>query len=499
MFRRSFVNSQNEMENEILNFVSYVANIPYSNIMKVPAADNYNTIWFCRDSVAGGISAWATDRTDNVNYPWQSSSTYALAARYVLDMDRQELDVKETNKAKDEKRKELAEQFQDMYDAEKKAGFVGCPTSKAWYANALKELEEDDSYNVYETKTYRVHTTNTFHVGGVLNFNSLGSNKAILDMHYTENVFSFNLFSYGDKPSVARHLIIGCYRNYCSPQSQRIFIMANVFRCKSDTKYGRYNDCFFLERGYKTLPDVTADLPGEERLVRYNNEIFSMVKLYVDNQKFKDEETYSVNGTPVSMQWHVNPIYLAYWEENDFSVREIRSPLLVAWIYHQLHSTYENIISEFGADYASINSYINESYKVWDGLRKNYKTFSSNKRSAVTDTVNKSANNNSLILPLIFYCLRDPECLDTWSAVGQCDVINYVNMYNMGNGRIFQTSYDRSVPEFANYDLYKRRPKATESALKFRKEPKDAVTETWGYSGYVGLSVKVDRHGGVSF
>lgn len=492
MFRRSIVSSQSDMETQILDFVSYVTNIPISNNMKVPAVDNYNTLWFCRDSVAGGISAWATDKTENVTYPWQAFSTYGLAAKYALDMDRQELDIAKTNEAKNKKKEEIYKKYQELYEAEKKAGFVGCPVSKAWLDNALKELEEDDSYNVYKTKTYRCFTTNVFHIGGVLKFSSVGSSNPVLDMHYNDGVFSFVLYSYNSKPSVARHLIIGCYRSY-QPLKQRVFIMSNAWRYKSDYKYGRYNDCFFLERGYMTLPDVTADLAGEDVVKVYDSEIMSMAKILIDNQLNRTTNMYSVNGVHAPLHWHIKPIYLPYWEISDFAIGEIRTPKLCEWLYYVLHTTYEGEISTVGADYASISSYINQSYPVWDSLRQEYKQFSSNKRSAVTDTVNKTPNNNSLIMPLIFYCQRDPQVLDLWSAVGQCDVVNYVNMYNMYNGRIYQTTYDRNVPEFATYDLFKRRAKAAETALKLRKKPKDSVTETWGYSGYVGIAIKVDR------
>ena len=77
--------------------------------------------------------------------------------------------------------------------------------------------------------------------------------------------------------------------------------------------------------------------------------------------------------------------------------------------------------------------------------------------------------------------------------MGQCDVINFINTYNISDGRIYQTSYDRKVPEFASYNLCRRRMASPHGVIELEYEPKSSVTETWGYSGYVGLAVKVDR------
>ena len=96
-------------------------------------------------------------------------------------------------------------------------------------------------------------------------------------------------------------------------------------------------------------------------------------------------------------------------------------------------------------------------------------------------------------MPLIFYCKRDPNILDRWSAIGQCDIVNFINVYNISDGRIYKTSYGRDVSEFASYNLCRRRMESPHGYLEINYTQKDRITETWGYSGYVGLAVKLDR------
>ena len=84
------------MVDEILHFVAEVSGVNASTKLKIPADDGHTTLWFCEDSFAGGISVWATDNTEEVENPWEAKSTYAIAGKYALDMDRQELDAVKT-------------------------------------------------------------------------------------------------------------------------------------------------------------------------------------------------------------------------------------------------------------------------------------------------------------------------------------------------------------------------------------------------------------------
>lgn len=494
MFKREFISTEVEMVDKILHFVSEVSGVPYSSKMKVLADDGYNVLWFCEDSSVGGISVWATDKTEEVENPWEAKSTYAIAGKYALDMDRYELDTEKTAQNKAKAKQKALKEYQEMYKAEKATGFRGCPVSTMWYKNKLKEIDALDNYayDVYKTKTYRRYTLNPFHMGGILRFASVSSNKVILDMHYVEGVFSFNLFSQGSVPATAQHLVIGCYRSYAKEQSQRVFIITNAFRIKSDTKLGKYRDSFLLESGYRRFDDTVADCPGRE-LVRddVQNNIYIMTKIDIDNQF--NHKKYFVNGESTPLRWHVTHLHLAYHNESTYPLGTITTPLLCGWESYILHTTYEYELHGVGANYASLSSYSTSSYEIWDALRGTYKILSTPKRSFVCDTVNKTTNNNSLILPMIFYCRRDPKFADRWSAIGQCDVVNFMNTYNVSDGRIYQSVYDRNVPEFVSYNLCRRRMESPRGVSELSYVQKDAVTETWGYSGYVGLAVKLDR------
>ena len=46
---------------------------------------------------------------------------------------------------------------------------------------------------------------------------------------------------------------------------------------------------------------------------------------------------------------------------------------------------------------------------------------------------------------------------------------------------------------FASYNLCRRRMASPHGILKIPRTQRDEVTETWGYSGYVGLAIKLDR------
>ena len=114
MFKREFIGTEAEMVDKILHFVSEVSGVSYSSKMRVPADDGYNVLWFCDDSSVGGISVWATDKTEKVENPWEAKSTYAIAGKYALDMSRQELDVEKTAQNKAKTKQEAFKEYQEL-------------------------------------------------------------------------------------------------------------------------------------------------------------------------------------------------------------------------------------------------------------------------------------------------------------------------------------------------------------------------------------------------
>ena len=82
-------------------------------------------------------------------------------------------------------------------------------------------------------------------------------------------------------------------------------------------------------------------------------------------------------------------------------------------------------------------------------------------------TVNK-LNNISILMPLWFMVLRDPGVLNNYSTVCRNDVINFVDMFNMGTNRVKNGTY--LIEDFNYYDC-------------FHMGSRRAMFGTLGYSG----------------
>ena len=93
-------------------------------------------------------------------------------------------------------------------------------------------------------------------------------------------------------------------------------------------------------------------------------------------------------------------------------------------------------------------------------------------------------------MPFIFYILRDPDVRDDWSMIGHTDVINYINMYNIGTGRLLQSNEYKHIAKHACYNLYRRRAQAT-YYNKIDNDDDNDFTDVRGLGGYPGLAFKV--------
>ena len=88
-------------------------------------------------------------------------------------------------------------------------------------------------------------------------------------------------------------------------------------------------------------------------------------------------------------------------------------------------------------------------------------------------------NAISLCMPIIFYVLRDPHVLNTYSAAGSTDIINYVNMFNMSSGRIIQSDYPVELDKYQCVSIGKRRNASDlfgYPGLAFRQEKESGAT-----------------------
>lgn len=63
----------------------------------------------------------------------------------------------------------------------------------------------------------------------------------------------------------------------------------------------------------------------------------------------------------------------------------------------------------------------------------------------------------TLCMPLIFYVMRDPHILETYSCAGMTDIINSCSMYNLSSGRMIQSDYPVESNNYQCFCVNKRR------------------------------------------
>lgn len=482
------MNNATDFTNKVQQFLNKTTGASIGSTMKFISADKKSFIWFLFDSSAT-IQTWITDINEDVDDPKKAISTYGLVATYALDLQREEINQEATAVLQDSLRDKAYETFREMYKNEKEQGFKGCPTSKTWLQNELKKIEHTYSLDMV---WHRVYTDNIFHVGCTLSFSDISSAPYNLDLNYNDGIIMISIYQ-NDTPKTTRNLIVGSFKPYVKSTAHTTFMIANSFIAISDTKQGKYKDSFFLPSVVPGLDDVVADCYGETYTMSYTNEIFAVYYNKSGTKISKDD--FSVNGIKYRLQNHLNVIHLHYWSLEGYAIKELTYQKLIAWNFAELHISVCSTKTTKNPNYSSFFEYIKQSYRVWDTIKKVYKTFNTNKRIAIGDTVNSTTNDKSVIFPIIWFIRDEPYVKDDWTAVGESDIINYIDMYNMTSGRIFQTAFDKKIDEFACYSMWMRRMKYTEFNPVLKKVPTDSVTEIWGFGGYVGFAFKIDRKG----
>ena len=258
--------------------------------------------------------------------------------------------------------------------------------------------------------------------------------------------------------------------------------MANKYKCISDTN----KNAFHLKAKGKWESDKYADIPAETYTKEYTNEILQMFKIDVDNQR--NFQTLTVSNVKTPLRCVVNYIDLPWWDLSEYEIHEILIPKVVKWNYHELRSSLSSTEHYTGLNYVSVYGYSQNTYHRWDNIYGDFVDLASNKRSFVGDSVNSTTNNKSFIMPLLFYAKRDPQEYDDWSLIGKSSIINFVSMYNMSSGRIFQLTNE--LGEYANYNLWNRR---MESQIVETPYSKNRNRQIKSLHGYGGLAFKLDR------
>ena len=262
--------------------------------------------------------------------------------------------------------------------------------------------------------------------------------------------------------------------------------------------YKKAKDCATTEEDYQ---HNFKDIEPENYRKDEDSYFFAGLRLDVDYDK-KGDALYCVKhewdeeDQWYAFRWHVNVPYLKIYNlYPPYSpswpvIRSLTSQKQVSWEYQLGHLTYEEYEQEDAPNYYSQFDIEKKIYEVPDNLRNQFKKFEFWKRSFYGgDSVNHS-NNVSQLMPIIGYVERDEESYNDWSAVGQSNVIKYINMYNIGTGRVLQPQFPKPHNRYACYNLWRRRPIWTKW-IDECNDVRDEVKSIYGFGGYPGFGFRL--------
>ena len=284
--------------------------------------------------------------------------------------------------------------------------------------------------------------------------------------------------------------------NYQSAISRRETAESNLNNISQSVKSAYVNDFSSVIQAVGTKEDNlnhhVANCQADEQVITYNNDIFCAYRLDVDadNSVFGDR-IYSFNGHKVAFRLHTAPkdLHLRYYDTSSryYPKESMTYPVLFGWEHQILHYSYESYESDVGVNIYPLLDTKKKNYEIWDTITQEYKTFECFSRSGTGGNSVNNINNISTLVQLIFYVERDDEQLNTWSAVGQTSIVNYVNMYNMGTGTTFHPQQHNTNSIYGCYDLWRRRMEITPWNPVINDEDNE-WTEVWGFGGYPGIA-----------
>ena len=494
------MDSSTDMINKIFEFIANLANkpVPSSDKIRFVSGNGKQEYWFVKDS--DGISVWIVDVGDTkingdalVN-PWEAITTVGARATYTKDMSRLEIDWSATNAMR-----------APLYDSNNKEYYdtlVGATATKAykdaydkWY-NRNREISEMFKY---KSVWHRITGTNIFHVGGSLRFSQVsfsGKSYKTLDCHYNDGTFSFNLYSNGI-PYQTRSLIVGEFDVVDEEIKSKSYILSSSFIFRSNYKPVGHKDAFCLPSVVDVETDREEPINGQTFYKDLPNFLFKCCRCDIDyDSKYVRD---SFEGVPVAYRVNINldDYIMPVWSiarDTGSSIPNYagESYKLTAWDYRQLYTAFEHREHGVGVSYWSVMGQTKKSYMFYDDVANSFKNYSIQQRSGPCGNTVNTKNNVSEIMPIIFYVLRDPDDLNSWSAIGHTDKVGYVNMYNMSSGRTLQSYYDADFNKHYCYNLWKKRcapiPYCTYtnpiSDLKFR------YNASYGVGGLAGLAIR---------
>lgn len=491
MFSRYRVTSVSEMKSRILTFLSTVLGSNVSTSIYIVSSNRTHAYYIMQESY--GISAWVVQipdtnvTSDSTLSPYTATSTVGLCAKYIKDMQVQVVDEDATQAKIEELLEELAQEEEDEYGGSYDTTWTSARDKLEKLRKHEERVREIMATKVYKTDWERVYGTNVFHIGGTLRYDSVSTSLAwkVLDCHYNDNTFMFNLYA-EDLPNYTRTLTFGELHNYHNSAEDNCFVMSNTFHLHSERKNVGYKDAFVGKDG------TEAPIRGEDYDIDYGTEILKMMQVDIDYEPNPME--YSVNGNLVGLRVNLAPKHL-----HKFNSAKESCPLgkfagenykLIEWFHREIHCTYESEESNVGVNYFPLqNPGDIKSYEVYDRYTDDYKSYSGFGRRGTGGNSVNTKNNISELMPIIFYVLRDPDDFNSWSAIGQSNVVCFVNMYNMCTGRTIQSNFRDRYNRATCYILSRRRADYT----PFNEDYNDTDnewSEAWGFGGMTGIAFK---------
>lgn len=375
---------------------------------------------------------------------------YALDAYYTV------LDTQATQKAKAEEYKTLNR----VYAAMRKAAHSveALLDAYEYYCKEVERIEQIQILKQVETPM-RIYAENVFHA---CNTFEVDSASTMLFCNYVDHIFSFCSYS-DDTVDENNILYFGELHNVVSEHSYISFSGTRACYFESYKKSTGYKDAFHIPVGeYGCMVEYEHAVQAENFHVDNGRNMIHVVVYPID----VPNHIGSVDGVDAYNYCYVTQFVPV---TTKLPSEELSTPTLCEFNISNFFTSFEHDLGTVGMNVAPV---------IAEDPAENGQTVA--RRFGMSEAI-----------PFVVYLLRDPTDLDSWSVVGFTNVLEYVNMYNMGNGRCVQSLLDKQRERRYNFICFRRR-------IGTIIEKINAVDDDEGedypihHGGMFGISIGVD-------
>lgn len=367
---------------------------------------------------------------------------------------------------------------------------------------------------ISELDTYGVHVNSDVYMMANSYVNrSNTSKKEYDDAFFLEDIVAENRKPRGDKVKNEVDGVLSSYSNFRSAEAaynnntdpdQEESLKDAMEQAKQDWQDGVEQlldvDCPDVAIRDTDWNHHKEDVPAEDWSRDYDSYLIGMFRFDSDYD-IQGDEKFTVNGETLWFRWHINRQFLQVWNVWEGTpswpvVRTLRVPKLVAWYDQRGHWTYEDEFNDdddndVGVIYNPLLDQARQTIETPDYKQGRFDKYTWYLRHGTGGNSVNTHNNQSQLMPIIWYVQRDEDGhRDDWSAVGQTNKVNYINMYNMCTGRIIQMTDASNYQKYACYYLWMRRPRWTDFLHEINNDVED-IDSIFGIGGYPGVGVQV--------